>query len=82
MTEREWSVEEIIESLHQWDSAFYSDTETKWLMSKAADALERKQSMKKLLDEMSEFINAEVDDWHWKETLQGYVERLQAASSY
>lgn len=39
MTEREWSVEEIIESLRQWDSAFYSDSETKWLMSKAADAL-------------------------------------------
>lgn len=39
MTEREWSVEEIIESLRQWDSDFYSDSETKWLMSKAADAL-------------------------------------------
>lgn len=39
MIEREWSIEEIIEALRQWDSAFYSDSETKWLMSKAADAL-------------------------------------------
>lgn len=39
MAEREWSIEEIIESLRQWDSDFYSDSETKWLMGKAADAL-------------------------------------------
>ncbi len=39
MAKREWSVEEIIESLRQWDSAFYSDAKTKWLLSKAADAL-------------------------------------------
>lgn len=39
MAEREWSIEEIIEALRQWDSAFYSESETKWLMSKAADAL-------------------------------------------
>ena len=39
MAEREWSTEEIVESLRQWDSDFYSDSETKWLMSKAADAL-------------------------------------------
>ena len=43
MTEREWSVEEIIESSRQWDSAFYSDAETKWLLSKAADALSVQQ---------------------------------------
>lgn len=38
--EREWSVEEVIESLRQWDSMFSSESETKWLMNKAADYLE------------------------------------------
>ena len=43
MDEREWSDAEIIESLRQWEDMFYSESETKWLMSQAADRLERKK---------------------------------------
>lgn len=43
MAEREWSDAEIIESLRQWEGMFYSESETKWLMSQAADRLERKK---------------------------------------
>lgn len=43
MAEREWSDAEIIESLRQWEDMFYSESETKWLMSQAADRLERKK---------------------------------------
>lgn len=38
--EREWSIAEVIEALRQWEDQFYSETETKWLMDKAADYLE------------------------------------------
>lgn len=43
MAEREWSNAEIIESLRQWEDMFYSESETKWLMSQAADRLEKKK---------------------------------------
>lgn len=39
--EREWSIQEIVETLRQWDEMFYSESETKWVMNKAADMLER-----------------------------------------
>ena len=38
--EREWSVDEIIESLRTWEDRMYSESETKWLMNKAADLIE------------------------------------------
>lgn len=37
---REWSVDEIIESLRTWEDRMYSESETKWLMNKAADLIE------------------------------------------
>jgi hypothetical protein len=37
--EREWSVEEVIEALQTWEEPFYSESETKWLMEKAAELL-------------------------------------------
>ena len=40
MSEREWSHEEVVEALRQWKSEFYSESETKWLMNKAADLIE------------------------------------------
>ena len=45
MAEKEWTVEEIIESLRTWQDDFYSESETKWLMDKAADLIE---SLKKV----------------------------------
>lgn len=39
--EREWSIDEIIESLRTWEDRMYSESETKWLMNKAADLIER-----------------------------------------
>lgn len=44
--EREWSIEEVIEDLRNWEQMFYSESETKWLMEKAADYLERLNSQK------------------------------------
>lgn len=41
--EREWPVDEIIESLRTWEDRMYSESETKWLMNKAADLIERNQ---------------------------------------
>lgn len=38
--EKEYSIEEIIEDLRNWESMFFSESETKWLMNKAADYLE------------------------------------------
>lgn len=34
------SVDELIEMLRNWESAFYSDSETEWLMHKAADTIQ------------------------------------------
>ena len=64
MTEREWSIEEIIEALRQWDSAFYSDSETKWLMSKAADALTAHNWSEYMIDEkwLLNYIDALQED--------------------
>jgi len=42
--EREWSIEEVIEALRQWEDMFYSESETKNLMNKAADYLEKQRS--------------------------------------
>lgn len=39
--EREWSIEEVIEALRQWEDQFYSESETQWLMNQAADYLEK-----------------------------------------
>ena len=39
--EREWNVEEVIEELRNWKLMFNSESETKWLMNKAADYLEQ-----------------------------------------
>lgn len=39
--ERKWTIEEVIEELRNWDSMFYSNSETKWLMNKAAELLEQ-----------------------------------------
>ena len=39
--EREWSIEEVIEALRQWEEMFYSESETQWLMKQAADYLEK-----------------------------------------
>jgi UDP:flavonoid glycosyltransferase YjiC (YdhE family) len=36
-----WSIEEIIESLRQWEDRLYSESETQFLMNKAADYLEQ-----------------------------------------
>lgn len=44
--EREWSIEEVIEALRQWEDMFYSESETKNLMNKAADYLEKLSSEK------------------------------------
>lgn len=41
MAVRKWSIEEIIEELRNWESMFWSESETKWLMNKAADYLEK-----------------------------------------
>jgi len=41
MEEREWSIEEVIEDLRNWEDMFYSESETKLLMNKAADYLEK-----------------------------------------
>ena len=46
MAEKEWSDEEIIESLRTWQDDFYSESETKWLMDKAADLIESLQKVK------------------------------------
>lgn len=35
-----WTTGEIIEALRNWDNLFYSESETKWLMNKAADIIE------------------------------------------
>ena len=40
MNDREWSVDEIIESLKTWEEQMYSESETKWLMNKAADIIQ------------------------------------------
>lgn len=40
MTEREWSVEEVMESLRTWENNMYSESETKWLMNKSADIIQ------------------------------------------
>lgn len=34
-------IQEIVETLRQWDEMFYSESETKWVMNKAPDMLER-----------------------------------------
>lgn len=39
MAKKQWSIEEIIEELRNWEPMFYSESETKWLMNKAADYL-------------------------------------------
>ena len=41
MAEKQWSIEEIIEDLRNWEPMFCSESETKWLMNKAADYLEK-----------------------------------------
>ena len=39
MTERDWSIPEVLESLRTWEADMYSESETKWLMNKAADII-------------------------------------------
>ena len=50
--EREWSVEEVIEALQTWEEPFYSESETKWLMGKAAELLKEQE--------------AKTGAWQWK----------------
>ena len=41
--ERKWSTAEVIEALQQWDSRFYSESETQWLTNKAAKIIKEQQ---------------------------------------
>ena len=41
MEERHWSVQELVEALRNWEDILYSESETKWLMNKAADIIEK-----------------------------------------
>ena len=52
--EREWSIEEVIEALRQWEDMFYSESETKLLMGKAAELLaEQKKEIEERTKEAS-----------------------------
>lgn len=39
MSSRNWTVAEVVEELRNWEDQFNSESETQWLMNKAADII-------------------------------------------
>lgn len=58
-----WGIEEIIESLRQWEDRLYSESETQFLMNKAADYLEQllAKSRKTTRDEINVVRQPDID---------------------
>lgn len=55
----DWTPEAVIEELRNWEDKFYSESETKLLMEKAAGLIEKRLSeacADKLIDEILKFF--------------------------